>query len=82
MEQNISKEYLVQFRIFRKQSKIKRTKVAALVLTADIRQYVATVDEMTMAQYKIIHSHNTIVAAKFQQKTDSGGKNDGIVVIW
>jgi hypothetical protein len=53
-----------------------------LVLTADIRQYVATVDEMTMAQYKIIHSHNTMVAAKFQQKTDSGGKNDGIVAIW
>ena len=35
---------------------------------------VATVDEMTMAQYKIIHTHNTMVAAKFQQKTDSGGK--------
>lgn len=66
MEQNISKEYLEQFQIFRKQSKIKRTKVAALVLTADIRRYVATMDEMTMAHNKIIHSHNTMVAAKFQ----------------
>jgi len=53
-----------------------------LVLTADIRQYVATVDEMTMAQYKMIHTHNTMVVAKFQQKTDPGGKYDEIVAIW
>lgn len=49
---------------------IKRTKVAALVLTADIRQYVATIDEMTMAQTKIIHFYNTMVATIFQLKSN------------
>ena len=31
---------------------------------------VVTMDEMTMAQYKIIRFHNTMVATDFQQKFD------------
>nr|DAZ09925.1 MAG TPA: hypothetical protein [Caudoviricetes sp.] len=31
-------------------------------------------DEMTMAQCKIIHSHIIMVATKFQQKIDLGRK--------
>lgn len=33
--------------------------------------------EMTMAQYKEIRFHNTMVATDFQQKFDIGGKTNG-----
>lgn len=44
----------------------KRTKVGPLVQVVDIHQNVVTMDEMTMAQYKIIHSNDTMVTANFQ----------------
>lgn len=46
-----------------------------MVQVVDIHQNVVTMDEMTMAQYKIIHSHDTMVTANFQQKFNTGGKN-------
>ena len=61
----------------------KRTKGPTLVQVVDIHQNVVTMDEMTMAQYKIIHSYNTMVTANFQQKFNIGGKiYDRIIVIW
>ena len=54
-----------------------------MVRMVDIHQNVVTMDEMTMAQYKIIHSYNTMVTANFQQKFNIGGKiYDRIIVIW
>lgn len=47
----------------------KRTKVGALVLMVGIHQYVATMEEMTMTQTKIIR-YNTRVATIFQLTLD------------
>ena len=64
--QNTYKECLGLFQMFRICNK-KRTKEPTLVQVVDIRQNVVTTDEMTMAQYKIIHSNDTMVTENFQQ---------------
>lgn len=44
-----------------------------MVQMVDIHRNVVTMDEMTMAQYKIIHLYDTMVTANFQQKFNTGG---------